>query len=185
MSISTKTGDDGTTGLWSGERLGKDEIRVECYGTIDELNSFLGDARRAVKTKRAAEMIDVLQEDLFRVAGTIATRGEAAYIQPVCADDVERVTDWVHELEAAVPLTGFVIPGSTISSAKLDICRTVCRRAERRMVALARQEELSGDARRFVNRLSDLLFMIARYEEAADGAIRYKKGTDRTSCTDT
>jgi cob(I)alamin adenosyltransferase len=185
MSISTKTGDDGTTGLWSGERLGKDEIRVECYGTIDELNSFLGDARRAVKTKRAAEMIDVLQEDLFRVAGTIATRGEAAYIQPVCADDVERVTDWVHELEAAVPLTGFVIPGSTISSAKLDICRTVCRRAERRMVALARQEELSGNARRFVNRLSDLLFMIARYEEAADGAIRYKKGTERTSCTDT
>jgi ATP:cob(I)alamin adenosyltransferase len=185
MSISTKTGDDGTTGLWSGERLGKDEIRVECYGTIDELNSFLGDDRRAVKTKRAAEMIDALQEDLFRVAGTLATRGETAYIQPVCADDVERVTDWVHELEAAVPLTGFVIPGSTISSAKLDICRTVCRRAERRMVALARQEELNGHARRFVNRLSDLLFMIARYEEAADGAIRYKKGTERTSCADT
>ncbi len=182
MSISTKTGDDGTTGLWSGERVGKDDLRVECYGTIDELNSFLGDARRAVKTGRAAEMLDALQEDLFRVAGTLATRAEAGYLQPLCADDVERLTAWVHELEAAVPLTGFVIPGSTISSAKLDICRTVCRRAERRIIALSRRETLDANLGRFVNRLSDLLFMIACYEEAAEGAIRYKKGTDRLSC---
>lgn len=182
MSISTKTGDDGTTGLWSGQRIGKDELRVECYGTVDELNSFLGDARRSVRTPRAAEMIDQLQEDLFLAAGTLATVGEAAYVQPLCEDDVERLTAWVHELEAAVPLTGFVIPGSTAASAKLDICRTVCRRAERRVVALSRIEAVDGSARRFLNRLSDLLFMVARYEEQAEGAIRYKKGSPRSSC---
>jgi ATP:cob(I)alamin adenosyltransferase len=182
VSISTKTGDNGTTGLWSGERIEKDDPRVESYGTIDELNSFLGDARRSVKTPRAAEIIDAVQEDLFRVAGALATRGEAAYVQPVCGDDVERITAAVHELEAAVPLKGFVIPGSTASSAKLDICRTVCRRAERRIVALARAEPVDDHVRRYVNRLSDLLFMTARYEEHAEGAIRYKKGTDRSSC---
>jgi len=176
MSISTKTGDDGTTGLWSGERVGKDELRVECYGTIDELNSFLGDARRVVKTEKTAGIIDELQEDLFRVAGTLATRGEALYVQPILDEDVERLTDWVHELEAAVPLKGFVIPGSTEASARLDICRTVCRRAERRAVALSRIENVDGNARRFINRLSDLLFMLARFEESAEGAIRYKIG---------
>jgi ATP:cob(I)alamin adenosyltransferase len=129
-------------------------------------------------------MLDALQEDLFRVAGSLATRAEAGYVQPLCADDVDRVTGWVHELEAAVPLTGFVIPGSTVSSAKLDICRTVCRRAERRMVALGRRESLGDHLGRFINRLSDLLFMIARYEEAAAGAIRYKRGSARMSCED-
>jgi len=178
MSISTMTGDDGTTGLFSGERIAKDDLRVECYGTIDELNSFLGDARRAVKTPRAAEIIDTLQRDLFRVAGTLATRGEAPRAQKISAqqiraDDAARATELVHELEAAVPLKGFVIPGSTAASAKLDICRTVCRRAERRIVALARKEPVDADVRRFVNRLSDLLFMLARYEEAAEDAIRY------------
>ena len=83
---------------------------------------------------------------------------------------------------AAVPLTGFVIPGSTEASARLDVCRTVCRRAERRVVALARQESVDGPTRRFVNRLSDLLFMIGRYEEKAEGAIRYKRGSERNSC---
>lgn len=182
MSISTKTGDDGTTGLWSGERIGKDELRVECYGTVDELNAHLGLARRATTTPRAAEMLDILQEDLFRVAGALATRGPDSYVQPVCEDDVERITDWVHELEAAVPLRGFVIPGSTEASARLDVCRTVCRRAERRIVALARVETVDGPTRRFVNRLSDLLFMIARYEEDSTGALRYKRGVSRNSC---
>ena len=182
MSISTKTGDGGTTGLWSGERIGKDDLRVECYGTVDELNSFLGDARRTVATPRAAELIDAIQEDLFRVAGALATRGPSPYAQPLCEDDVERLTDAVHELEAVVPLTGFVIPGSTAASAKLDICRTVCRRAERRIVSLARTEEVDGSVRRYVNRLADLLFMIARLEESAEGAVRYKKGSSRTDC---
>lgn len=182
MSVVTKTGDDGTTGLWSGERVGKDELRVECYGTVDELNSFLGEARHALKTEKARARVDALQEDLFRVAGSLATKGEAAYAQPVCADDEERLSAWVYELEREVPLTGFVLPGSTPASAKLDVCRTVCRRAERRVVALSRAEKVDAPVRRYLNRLADLLFMLARYEEQAEGAVRFKKGTDRTSC---
>ncbi|MFA6507328.1 MAG: cob(I)yrinic acid a,c-diamide adenosyltransferase [Treponemataceae bacterium] len=179
MSLVTKSGDDGTTSLWSGERIGKDELRVECYGTIDELNSFLGDARHVVKTDLAAKYLDEIQEDLFRVAGTLATRGETAYVQPVYEEDVERLTNWVYELEKMVPLSGFVIPGSTPGSAKLDICRTVCRRAERRIVALARIEPIDTFTRHYVNRLADFLFMIARYEEQSEGAIRFKKGASR------
>jgi len=182
MSVVTKTGDDGTTGLWSGERIGKDELRVECYGTIDELNSFLGDARHALKTERAAAVVDAVQEDLFRVAGSLATRGDSPYAQPLCDDDVERLTGLVYGLEKDVPLSGFVLPGSTPASAKLDICRTVCRRAERRIVALARLEAVDPPTRRYVNRLADLLFMLARWEEQEAGAIRFKKGTSRTSC---
>lgn len=182
MSVVTKTGDDGTTGLWSGERIGKDELRVECYGTIDELNSFMGDARRAVKTEKAAACLDEIQEDLFRVAGSLAARGEVSFVQPVCDEDVERLTGWVYELEKEVALTGFVIPGSTESSAKLDICRTVCRRAERRIVALSRKETVDERTRRYVNRLADALFMLARYEEQSEGAIRFKKGTRPDAC---
>lgn len=183
MSVVTKSGDDGSTGLWSGERIGKDNLRVECYGTIDELNAFLGDARHAVKTDLAMTRVDEIQEDLFRVAGSLATRGEASYVQPVCEDDVERVTGWVYELEKMVPLSGFVLPGSTAASAKLDICRTVCRRAERRIVALSRTEPVDSCARRYVNRLSDCLFMLARYEEQAEGAVRFKKGSPRSQCS--
>ncbi|GAB1483293.1 cob(I)yrinic acid a,c-diamide adenosyltransferase [Treponema sp.] len=181
MSIATKTGDDGNTGLWSGERIGKDELRVESYGTIDELNSFLGDARRCLTTERVAQIVDELQEDLFRVAGSLASRGGSAYAQLVSTEDVERITSYVHELEAAVPLKGFVIPGSTEASARLDISRTVCRRAERRIVALSRQEDVNPEVKRFVNRLSDLLFMLARFEEADSGAIRYKQGQAKKS----
>jgi ATP:cob(I)alamin adenosyltransferase len=174
MSVTTKGGDGGQTSLWSGERIGKDELRVECYGTIDELNSFLGDARRAVKTEKAGELLDAVQRDLFGVAGMLATRGDSPYVRPIEEHDVERLTSWVHDMEAEVKLTGFVIPGSTASSAKLDICRTVCRRAERRIVALARAEPVDGLVLRYVNRLSDVLFMLARYEEHAEGAIRFK-----------
>lgn len=175
MSVTTKGGDQGETSLWSGERIGKDDLRVECCGTIDELNSFLGDARRAVKTDRAAEYLDAIQRDLFGVAGMLATRGEAPYVRPIGEEDVERLTSWVYGMEKEVPLEGFVIPGSTASSAKLDICRTVCRRAERRIVALSRAERVDPRVVRYVNRLSDLLFMAARYEEQAEGAIRFRK----------
>jgi ATP:cob(I)alamin adenosyltransferase len=186
MSISTLRGDDGSTGLWSGERIGKDSLRVECYGTVDELNSFLGDARRHTTTGKAGAMIDELQRDLFRVAGALATLAApacpaapsapspGAASRTVVGADAERLTDWVHELEAAVPLKGFVIPGSTDSSAKLDICRTVCRRAERRIVELSRTEPVASALLSYMNRLSDLLFMLARYEEAQVGAIRYR-----------
>ncbi|MCX7949312.1 MAG: cob(I)yrinic acid a,c-diamide adenosyltransferase [Treponemataceae bacterium] len=175
MSISTKTGDNGTTSLWSGERVPKDSLRVESYGTIDELNSFLGDARHMVHTLRIQGLIETIQEDLFRVAGSLATSTPGAYLYPVTDEDVERLTSLVHQLEAEIPLKGFVIPGATPASARLDICRSICRRAERRIVALSHTEAVDGPTLRYVNRLSDLLFMMARYEEAQEGKIRYKE----------
>jgi len=180
VSISTKTGDGGETSLWTGQRVAKDDLRVEAYGTIDELNSQLGLARRAVGNDRTAEMLDEIQEDLFRVAGALACAGGVSYGQPILQADVDRLTGWVHELEAALPLSGFVIPGAVEASARLDVCRTVCRRAERRIVSLARAEEVDGAALGFVNRLSDLLFMLARMEEAEHGGIRYKRGKGAT-----
>ncbi len=179
MSVATKTGDDGSTGLWSGERVGKDDLRVECLGTVDELASFLGDARHAIKTQKARAYVEEVQEDLFRAAGALAAKDGAAYLEPICADDEERLSSWVYGLEQEVPVGGFVVPGSTPASAKLDICRTVCRRAERRVVALSRVERVDANVMRYMNRLSDLLFMLARYEEQSEGAIRFRRGTER------
>jgi ATP:cob(I)alamin adenosyltransferase len=175
MSVTTKTGDEGSTSLWSGERVGKDDLRIECCGAVDELNAFIGDARRAVKTEKAAALLDAVQDDLFGLAGMLATSGGSVYLRPIREDDAERLTAAVRELEKEVPIHGFAIPGSTAASAKLDICRTVCRRAERRAVALARRDKMDPLVLRYLNRLSDALFMAARYEEKSEGALHFRK----------
>ncbi len=175
MSIVTKTGDDGLTGLWSGERVRKDDMRVEAYGTVDELDSVLGEARHWLKRPDCVRIVDELQHDLYRVAGQLATRS-GTFSAPITEADEARLSSHVDRLEAEIPLNGFVVPGATIPSAKLDVARTVCRRAERRIVALAWDVDVPGPLRRYVNRLSDLLFMLARAEEASDGGIRYVKG---------
>ncbi|MBN2875285.1 MAG: cob(I)yrinic acid a,c-diamide adenosyltransferase [Spirochaetales bacterium] len=174
MSIVTKTGDDGLTGLWSGERVRKDDLRVEAYGTIDELDSILGEARHYLKRDDCKRMLDEIQHDLYRVAGQLATR-TGQFSSPIVDDDEGRIAGYVERLEAEIPLAGFVVPGATPQSARLDVARTVCRRAERRIVALAWDADVPAALRRYVNRLSDLLFMMARAEEAADGGIRYVK----------
>jgi cob(I)alamin adenosyltransferase len=172
MSIVTATGDDGLTSLWSGERVWKDDLRVESYGTIDELSSCLALARHAARLPEVLKAIDEVQHDLVRVAGELASRGQA-FARPIEASDVERLTRGVEELEARIPLRGFVLPGMTEASARLDLARTVARRAERRIVALGRDADVGEPLRRYVNRLSDLLFMLARDEEAGEGKIRF------------
>lgn len=163
MSISTKTGDGGQTGLFSGERVNKDDIRVEAYGTIDELNSFIGEVKHFVCPEVRA-IIEEVHADLFRVAAELASVS-VAYRQPISEADADRITEHVHHYEAIVKLKGFVIPGSILVSGKLDICRTISRRAERRIVTLSRNAEVGVFLRKYVNRLSDLLFIMARYEE--------------------
>jgi len=177
MSISTKTGDKGKTSLWSGERVAKNSTRVEAYGTVDELNAHLAEAKHLVKSQRVRELIREIQDDLFRAAGALASSGEFAY--PMRETDVERLTGYVHDFETEVVLTGFVIPGSTPQSAKLDVCRTVARRAERRILTL---DESGTDAglipeavKKYVNRLSDLIYMMARYEEKLENKLVFKK----------
>jgi len=174
MSISTKTGDKGKTGLWSGERVWKDDLRVEAYGTIDELNSFMGEAKHYVTEKQIFEQIEIIQNDLFRVAGQLASK-DTLYVVPLVDSDIENLTKQVHEYESRIELAGFVIPGSTISSAKLDICRTIARRAERIIISLKKTEDIPEVLIQYINRLSDLLFMMARCEEKKVDKIQPKK----------
>ncbi|MCU0287621.1 MAG: cob(I)yrinic acid a,c-diamide adenosyltransferase [Acidobacteria bacterium] len=173
MSISTKTGDNGTTSLWSGERVKKNCPRVEAYGTVDELNSNLAEAKHIVKTERVKVITREIQEDLFQVAGALASVSNFVY--PITDAGVERITRYVHEFEAEVKLTGFVIPGNTLSSAKLDVCRTVARRAERRILTLAQEEDVPVPIIKYINRLSDLIYMMARFEEKNEGKLEFKK----------
>lgn len=174
MSIVTKTGDDGLTGLWSGERVRKDDPRVEAYGTVDELDSHLGEAKHYLSLSESKAAVEGVQRDLYRVAGELATR-TGSFVKPVGDADVERLGALVELYESRLGLTGFVVPGMTIASAKLDVARTVCRRAERRVVSLAWDAEVSQSLRRYLNRLSDLLFILARLEERAEGKITYVK----------
>lgn len=173
MSISTKGGDRGKTSLWSGERVAKNSSRVEAYGTIDELNSHLGEAKHYVKVERVGEIIEEIQHDLFRVGGSLATVGD--FKKPIEKHHVDYITNLVYELEGEFEFKGFVVPGMTIQSAKLDIARTIARRAERRILTLADEVNISEDVKKYVNRLSDLIYLLARVEEKAEGRLKLEE----------
>lgn len=162
MSITTKTGDFGETSLANGERVLKDNIRVQSYGTIDELNSFLGLAKHYLPDYER-EVVESIQKDLFRVAAELA-KGEK-YVKLISDEDVERLTDLIHQYEEKIQLNSFVIPGETIPSAHLDVCRTITRRAERLVVTLNREEGVRQEIIKYLNRISDLLYIMARFLE--------------------
>lgn len=172
MSISTKTGDNGYTNLWSGERISKDDLRVETYGTIDELNSFLGEAFHYLKSFENKRILSNIQKTLFRVGGEIASKSKL-FTKPIEDNDIEALTNLVKKFEDTINLKGFVIPGKTLSSSKLDICRTIARRAERLIIKLANGEKINNNLQKYLNRLSDLLFMMARFEEYLEDKIEY------------
>ncbi|NLK50100.1 MAG: cob(I)yrinic acid a,c-diamide adenosyltransferase [Candidatus Cloacimonetes bacterium] len=181
MSITTKTGDKGQTSLYSGQRVWKDELRVEAYGTLDELDAFVGDACHHVDDDKLVGHLRGIQNLLYRAMGQLATI-QQEYQHPICPKDVESVTTLIHELEKETPLKGFVIPGACVSSARLDICRTIARRAERRLIALNRKEAVDEQLMMLVNRLSDLFFIMARYLEHRAGKINYKTNPDIPGC---
>lgn len=172
MSIMTRTGDSGDTDLWSGERIGKDELRVEAYGTIDEFASALAMARHLCFQDEVLYAIEDLQKICFRLAGELASKAQP-FDRPITAADEARIAEKTSAIESRMVLRGFVIPGMTQGSAALDLARTIARRAERRVVALSKQEEVSVDLRKFLNRLSDYLFMLARAEEEAAGKLTF------------
>jgi cob(I)alamin adenosyltransferase len=168
MKIYTRTGDAGETSLFGGGRVRKDHPRTSAYGDVDELNSALGLARATAPTDLFDELLDQIQRDLFSVGGRLATPRpekvakamEKAVLPPERAAAFERVMD---EAEAELaPLRAFVLPGGTPKAAALHVARTVCRRAERSVVALAAADEVSPDVLVYLNRLSDLLFTLAR-----------------------
>lgn len=174
MSITTAKGDSGNTTLLTGELVRKDDLRVEAYGTLDELDAHLGEARQAVSEENVRQILLEIQQDLFRLMGELACKSKP-YAHPVTEEEVNKLTDRAREWEQKVHLEGLVIPGNTPQSAKLDVCRTITRRAERRIVTLSQSEPVSDFILQYINRLSDLLFILARWFEQKEDAILYAK----------
>ena len=176
MKIYTRTGDEGETGLFGGPRVRKDAERVEAYGAVDELNAVLGAAVAALDDADLRAMLLDVQSTLFDLGGELATpavreRAEAGQLAPqVPVGAIEQLEEWIDTLEEELePLTQFILPGGAPAAASLHHARTVCRRAERRAVSLAASEEVSGEAMRYLNRLSDFLFVAARAVNARAG----------------
>lgn len=173
MSIATKTGDDGTTALMYGRRVSKNDPRVEAYGTVDELNAAIGVARAACKDKWTAKQLLEIQKELVILMGELAVavedrnRYRKQGFKFVSARMVERLGRLVTEIEAQHPkFDGWATPGATPTAAALDMARTICRRAERRVAALGEERrKLNPVVIKFLNRLADLLWLMARREE--------------------
>jgi cob(I)alamin adenosyltransferase len=168
MKIYTKTGDAGSTGLFGGGRVPKDDPRVEAYGDVDELNAFIGMARSVEVMPRIDEVLVPIQRDLFAIGALLATPNRekmAQHLEKARIDDIR-----IAELERAIdegeaelePLTAFILPGGSPKASALHVARTVCRRAERKVVRLQHEVELPPLAVIYLNRLSDLLFTLAR-----------------------
>jgi cob(I)alamin adenosyltransferase len=168
MKIYTRTGDRGDTSLFGGGRVGKDHPRVAAYGALDELNALLGLVRATTPEALFDDLLDAVQRDLFALGGRLAAPDPDKVRTALARAELDpsRVTameDAIDQAEAELPpLRAFVLPGGTPKAAALHVARTVCRRAERSVVALARAEEVPEVFLTYLNRLSDLLFTLAR-----------------------
>jgi cob(I)alamin adenosyltransferase len=176
MRIYTGTGDEGTTGLFGGQRVRKDAARVEAYGAVDEANALLGVARAMLRPDDPlGERLVQIQGELFVVGADLATpevegKAASASVPRVQAEDITRLEAWIDEAQAELePLRSFILPGGGQAAAHLHLARTVCRRAERRAVTLGAEEHVSPDIRVYLNRLSDLLFVWARLVNTREG----------------
>ena len=166
MKIYTRTGDDGTTGLLGPGRVRKSDPRVEAYGSVDELNAVLGQARAVDSSRWLADDLESIQSRLFTVGAELATLSEAlrSELQRLAEDDIAGLERLIDRLEADLPpLTQFILPGGSMLAAQMHLARTVCRRAERRVVALAAESAVDPLIVRYLNRLADLLFVMARW----------------------
>jgi cob(I)alamin adenosyltransferase len=174
VKIYTRTGDDGTTGLLGPGRVPKHSRRVESYGSVDELNAALGAARALDEAGWTAPELEQAQARLFQVGAELATTEPAALarLERIQDDDVTSLERWIDRLEAEMPpLRNFILPGGTPLAAQLHFARTVCRRAERRLVALAEEEAVDPRLVRYLNRLADLLFVLARWCNQRAGVV--------------
>ncbi|HEY6952215.1 MAG TPA: cob(I)yrinic acid a,c-diamide adenosyltransferase [Bacteroidota bacterium] len=172
MKIYTKTGDKGKTSLFGGERVSKDALRIEAYGSVDELNSQIGVIRSLMPPPDIDRLLQQLQQELFVLGTDLATpvstkRKKVLRIEPRHSERLEREID---RLEASLePLTQFILPGGSKTAAELHVARTICRRAERRIVQLSRKDEVGTSPVVYINRLSDFLFVAARYVNKVEG----------------
>lgn len=173
MKIYTKTGDKGKTSLYDGTRVDKDDIRVESYGTLDELNSYIGLCTNYAEGEDK-EILRSIQIKLFAVSAELATKEEGKYKTPISDDDVvslEKIID--SYIEKIDKIDAFIIPGTSLISANLHIARTICRKAERRIFSLSKIETVNPFLLKYINRLSDLIYAIARYNESELIYIKY------------
>lgn len=176
MKIYTKTGDKGETSLYDGTRIRKDSLRVDSYGTIDELNSSLGFASHFIEDEDIKKKIFSIQKKLFFVAGELATKEEGKFANPIQDSHIKSLENWIDEYLTKIDkVDAFIVPGSSISSSSLHVSRTICRRAERRILTLASEEEVSPTLIKFVNRLSDTIYTFARYLESDIVLMDFKK----------
>jgi len=169
MKIYTKTGDDGTTALVGGKRVSKDSLRVECYGTVDEVNSILGLISTEIQNKDVVSLIVEIQNKLFTIGGELATPKNKSDINKVrlVNNDILLLENSIDKYEKELkPLKQFILPGGTKGASLLHLARSVCRRAERLVTSLSKNKKISDLILIYLNRLSDLLFVLARYENS-------------------
>jgi cob(I)alamin adenosyltransferase len=176
--ITTRTGDQGETGLGNGARVPKDSVRIAALGDVDELNSSIGLVLAEALPDNVREALVAVQHDLFDLGGEVAVPGHTSLTQRQIArleDDLQR---WNADLP---PLKEFILPGGTRPAALVHMARTVCRRAERSLVALSRAEDMSESARVYLNRLSDMLFVLGRVLNRAGGGsdVLWQQGRNR------
>lgn len=169
MKIYTRTGDEGETSLFGGSRVRKNALRIESFGTIDELNCVLGVCRSLNPGKKQGEILEQIQRDLFTLGAELATPPNRMKSSSprITGHDVTRLERHIDTLETGLkPLRKFILPGGSPLGANLHLARTVCRRAERRVVELSGKERIGTIPLTYLNRLSDLLFVLARWENA-------------------
>jgi len=167
--IYTKKGDKGETGLFTGEHVEKVNPRVEAYGTVDELNSSLGIAK-VYSSEFLTEYILQVQLKLFYLASELASKDPKKVIKPANSGDVKKLEEEMDYISSLMPpIESFVVPGGTPAGAFLHLSRTICRRAEREVIRLSKVETINLEVIRYLNRLSDYLFVLSRYANIVDG----------------
>ncbi|WP_425448635.1 cob(I)yrinic acid a,c-diamide adenosyltransferase [Dethiothermospora halolimnae] len=175
MAIYTKTGDKGKTSLFDRKRVFKDDLRVESYGTIDELNSQMGLAKNFVDDDKVYELIHKIQRKLFDIGAQLATSDPEKRPTNVNDEDILFLEDMIDEyMDKVTEPNRFIIPGTSKAAGFLHVARTICRRAERRIISLAREEDTNQFLIKYVNRLSDLLYTLARYSETSLEEVEFK-----------
>lgn len=171
--VYTRSGDDGTTGLGGGQRVPKDALRIESYGTVDELNSAIGVALAGALDPGLAERLRIVQNDLFHLGSDLCVLEEDKPSLPaprIEGRHVRGLEEWIDELNRSLPpLENFILPGGSPGAAQLHVARTVCRRAERLVVHLSHSEPIGPFVIPYLNRLSDALFVMARCENLREG----------------
>ncbi len=176
MSVYTKTGDKGQTSLFDNKRVDKDDLRVEGYGTIDELNTFLGLSKNFIEDKDIYKLIHQIQRKLFDVGAELATEDESKRPITIKEEDIifleEKIDEYTEKIKKP---DHFIIPGAGKASAFLHVARTVCRRAERRIITLSKKTGVNSYLIKYVNRLSDLIYILARCTEDGFEEVKFKE----------